>query len=165
MALAALQITRLLGGRAVVTSSADAKLEMARRLGAEGTINHTRSDVVAEFRRLTGERSGRGGGQRGRTELGRFPALPQTGRTIGDLRGNHRSPRLTRSPPSLLAPVGPSRVHARQSAGIREIVRLAGEGKLWPVIDRVYPWNDAVAAFTRLRNGEQTGKLVIEVAQ
>ena len=46
-----------------------------------------------------------------------------------------------------------------------EIVRLAGEGKLWPVIDRVVPWDDAVAAFTRLRNSEQAGKLVIEVAQ
>jgi D-arabinose 1-dehydrogenase-like Zn-dependent alcohol dehydrogenase len=46
-----------------------------------------------------------------------------------------------------------------------EIAALAGEGKLWPVIDQVVPLNQAVGAFERLRRGEQLGKLVIEVAQ
>jgi len=46
-----------------------------------------------------------------------------------------------------------------------EIVRLAGEGKLWPVIDSVVPLNEAVTAYERLQRGEHTGKLVIEVAQ
>ena len=73
VALAALQIARLLGGGAVVTSGSDAKLEMARRLGADRDDQSHRCDVVAEFRRLTGGTGRRrGGGQRGRTELGRF---------------------------------------------------------------------------------------------
>jgi len=46
-----------------------------------------------------------------------------------------------------------------------EIVRLAGQGTLWPVIDRVIPLEDALAAYERLERGEQVGKLVIEVAQ
>jgi NADPH:quinone reductase-like Zn-dependent oxidoreductase len=45
-----------------------------------------------------------------------------------------------------------------------EIVRLAGEGKLWPSIDRVVPWDEALLAVERLARGEQIGKLVIEVA-
>jgi zinc-binding alcohol dehydrogenase/oxidoreductase len=46
-----------------------------------------------------------------------------------------------------------------------EIVRLAAEGKLWPVVDQVVPWAEAPAAVARLKRGEQVGKLVIEVAQ
>jgi D-arabinose 1-dehydrogenase-like Zn-dependent alcohol dehydrogenase len=46
-----------------------------------------------------------------------------------------------------------------------EIVRLAGEGKLWPVLDRIVPLREAVRAFERLSWNEQVGKLVIEVAQ
>ena len=46
-----------------------------------------------------------------------------------------------------------------------EIVRHAAEGRLWPVIDRVVPLDEAPAAYERLHRGEQLGKLVIEVAQ
>jgi D-arabinose 1-dehydrogenase-like Zn-dependent alcohol dehydrogenase len=46
----------------------------------------------------------------------------------------------------------------------REIVRLAGLGRLWPVVDRVVPLAAAAEAFQRLAGGEQFGKLVIEVA-
>jgi D-arabinose 1-dehydrogenase-like Zn-dependent alcohol dehydrogenase len=45
-----------------------------------------------------------------------------------------------------------------------EIVRLAHEGKLWPTVDRVVPLDGGAEAFARLARGEQTGKLVIEVA-
>jgi zinc-binding alcohol dehydrogenase/oxidoreductase len=44
-----------------------------------------------------------------------------------------------------------------------EIVRLAQEGRLWPVVDSVVPLADGVAAYQRMQRGEQTGKLVIEV--
>jgi NADPH:quinone reductase-like Zn-dependent oxidoreductase len=46
-----------------------------------------------------------------------------------------------------------------------EIVELAAQGKLWPIVDRVVPLEGALAAFERLHRGEQAGKLVIEVAQ
>lgn len=46
----------------------------------------------------------------------------------------------------------------------REIVALAREGKLWPVIDQMVSWNQALTALERLDRGDQIGKLVIEVA-
>jgi zinc-binding alcohol dehydrogenase/oxidoreductase len=46
-----------------------------------------------------------------------------------------------------------------------EIVMLAAEGKLWPLVDRVVPLDEAIAAVNRLKRGEQVGKLVIEVAR
>ena len=45
-----------------------------------------------------------------------------------------------------------------------EIVRLANEGRLWPVVDSVVPLADGVAAYARMQQGEHTGKLVIEVS-
>jgi D-arabinose 1-dehydrogenase-like Zn-dependent alcohol dehydrogenase len=45
-----------------------------------------------------------------------------------------------------------------------EIVRLAHQGRLWPVVDRVVPLARGAEAFGRMQRGEQTGKLVIEVA-
>jgi NADPH:quinone reductase-like Zn-dependent oxidoreductase len=165
VAMAALQVTRLLGGRAIVTSGSDAKLEIARGLGADAAINHAAADVVTEVRRLT---SGRGAvvvvdsvGQARWPEslraLRRGGRLVVCGATTGpivslDLR------RLFWRQWSLLG----STLGSREEYA--EIVRLAHEGRLWPVVDRVVPLADAAVAFDRLHRGEQVGKLVIEVA-
>jgi NADPH:quinone reductase-like Zn-dependent oxidoreductase len=53
---AAIQIAKLRGARVITTASSDDKLEKARELGADETINHTTQDFVAEVRRLTGKR-------------------------------------------------------------------------------------------------------------
>jgi NADPH:quinone reductase-like Zn-dependent oxidoreductase len=165
VALAALQITRLLGGKALVTSGADSKLDLAQRLGAEGTINHKRSDVVAEVRRLT---AGAGAdvvvdnvGERSWGDSLR--CLRRGGRLVicGATTGPHVSLDLRRLFWRQWDLLGSTLGNNREYS---EIVRLAGEGKLWPVIDRVVPWDEAMAAFARLQTGEQTGKLVIEVA-
>ena len=46
----------------------------------------------------------------------------------------------------------------------RDVVRLAGEGKLYGVVDSVFPLDRGREAFERLAEGNQFGKLVIEVA-
>jgi D-arabinose 1-dehydrogenase-like Zn-dependent alcohol dehydrogenase len=48
-------------------------------------------------------------------------------------------------------------------AEYREIVRLLGAGELRPVVDRVFPFSEARAAFERLDRGEQLGKIVVEI--
>lgn len=164
VALAALQVARLLGARTIVTSGADAKLEVARALGADVLINHRRSDVASEVRRLTGgfgadvvvDSVGQESWQPSLRSLRRGGRLVICGATTGptvslDLR------RLFWHQWSIL---GSTLGNRREYA---EIVRLAGEGKLWPVIDRVVPLSEAVAAYERLQSGEQAGKLVIEV--
>jgi NADPH:quinone reductase-like Zn-dependent oxidoreductase len=165
VALAALQIARLLGARTVVTSGEDAKLETARTLGADAVLNHRREDIAAEVRRLTGgsgvdvvvDSVGEQSWQGSLRALRRGGRLVICGATSGprvslDLR------RLFWHQWSILgSTVGSRREYA-------EIARLAGEGKLWPVVDRVVPWGDALTAFERLHRGEQVGKLVIEVA-
>jgi NADPH:quinone reductase-like Zn-dependent oxidoreductase len=163
--MAALQIALLLGARAIVTSGSDEKLEAAARLGATLGVNHRDGDVVAEVRRETGGRGadvvvdcvGEATWTNSQRALRRGGRLVVCGATTGpmvslDLR------RLFWHQWSIL---GSTMGSHREFA---EIVRLAHEGRLWPVVDSVVPLEKGAAAYARMQRGEQTGKLVIEVS-
>lgn len=165
VAMAALQIARHLGARVLVTSGSDAKLEIARRHGADETVNHATQDVVAEVRRCTDGRGadvvvdsiGQARWQDSLRAMRRGGRLVICGATSGpmiqlDLR------RLFWHQWSILgSTLGSHREY-------QSIVALAHEGLLWPVVDTTVPMDRAMEAFDRLHRGEQTGKLVIEVA-
>ena len=51
-----MQIAKLYGARVIATASTDDKLAAARALGADETINHTTTELVAEVKRLTAKR-------------------------------------------------------------------------------------------------------------
>jgi NADPH:quinone reductase-like Zn-dependent oxidoreductase len=164
VSLAALQIVLLLGGRAIVTSGSDAKLDTARSLGAAAALHHGRDDVVAEVRRLTG---GRGAdvvvdsvGER--TWPDSLRALRRGGRVVicGATTGPAAAFDLRRLFWHQWSILGSTMGSRREYA---EIVRLAHQGRLWPVVDRVVPLAEGAAAYERMRRGEQTGKLVLEV--
>ncbi len=165
VAMASLQVAVLLGARAIVTSSADRKLAVALQEGAAATINHATADVPAEVKRLTGglgadvvvDSVGEQTWQKSQRALRRGGRLVVCGATTGpivsiDLR------RLFWHHWSLL---GSTLGNRREYA---EVVRLAHEGKLWPVVDLTVPLEEGCSAVERLYRGEQTGKLVIEVA-
>jgi NADPH:quinone reductase-like Zn-dependent oxidoreductase len=165
VALAALQIVGHLGGRAIVTSGSDVKLETARRMGAAAVVNHAQADVVAEVRRFT---QGRGadvvldsvGQARWQDSL---RALRRGGRLV--ICGATTGPTITLDLRRLFwhqwSILGSTLGSRREYA---EIVSLAHEGRLWPVVDATVPLEDGPTAFARLERGEQMGKLVIEVA-
>lgn len=166
VALAALQIARLMGARTIVTSGSDPKLEAARALGADVALNHQQADVVAEVRKHTG---GRGAdvvvdsvGEQTWTDSLR--SLRRGGRVVicGATTGPMVSMDLRRLFWRQWSIMGSTLGSRREYA---EIVAHAGKGKLWPIIDRTLPLAEALAAFERLQRGEQVGKLVIEVAQ
>ena len=164
VSLAALQITQLMGGRAVVTSGTDEKLDVARGLGAAAALNHTRDDVVGEVRRLTG---GRGAdvvvdSVGARTWTDSLRALRRGGRLVicGATTGPAAALDLRRLFWHQWSILGSTMGSRREYA---EIVRLAHQGHLWPVVDRVVPLADGAAVYERMRRGEQTGKLVLEV--
>jgi NADPH:quinone reductase-like Zn-dependent oxidoreductase len=51
---AAIQVARALGGRVIATAGQDWKLERARELGAETTVNYSTQDVAAAVAEATG---------------------------------------------------------------------------------------------------------------
>ena len=166
VALAALQIARLLGARTIVTSGEEAKLETALVLGADAVLNHRSADVAAEVRKLT-----RGAGADvvvdsagEQSWQGSLRSLKRGGRLVicGATTGPNVSLDLRRLFWHHWSILGSTLGNRREYA---EIVRLAGERKLWPVVDRVVKLKEAAGAFERLSRAEQIGKLVIEVAQ
>jgi NADPH:quinone reductase-like Zn-dependent oxidoreductase len=166
VALAALQIAKLIGARTIVTSGSEAKLDTARGLGADVALNHRKGDVVAEVKRHTG---GRGAdvvvdsvGEE--TWTGSLRAVRRGGRLVvcGATTGPMVSLDLRRLFWHQWSLLGSTLGNRQEYA---EIVRHAAQGRLWPVVDRVVPLAQALVAFERLQRGEQMGKLVIEVAQ
>jgi NADPH:quinone reductase-like Zn-dependent oxidoreductase len=162
---AALRITVLLGARAIVTGGSEAKLEAARRLGAWDTVLHAETDVVAEVRRMTG---GRGAdvvvdsvGER--TWPNSLRALRRGGRLVicGATTGPSVSLDLRRLFWHQWSILGSTMGNRREYA---EIVRLAHQGKLVPLVDQVVSLEEGPSAFQRMQRGEQSGKLVIEVS-
>ena len=166
VALAALLIARHLGARTIVTSSSDAKLEIARSLGADLTLNHRAVDVGAEARKATAgtgvdavvDSVGEQSWQHSLRSLRRGGRLLVCGATTGPMIGLDLRRLFWHQWSILGSTLGSRREYA-------EIVRLAGEGKLWPIVDQVVPMAEALAAVGRLKRGEQVGKLVIEVAR
>jgi NADPH:quinone reductase-like Zn-dependent oxidoreductase len=163
--MAALQIALLLGARPMVTSGSDAKLATAVGLGAVLGVNHRSADVVAEVRRET---AGRGAdvvvdcvGEATWTYSQR--ALRRGGRLVvcGATTGPSVSLDLRRLFWHQWTILGSTMGSRREFA---EIVRLAHEGRLWPLVDSVVPLAEGASAYARMQRGEQTGKLVIEVS-
>src|SRR5438309_5493029 len=164
VALAALRIAKLKGARVIVTSSSDAKLKKAQKLGADVTLNHTTQKVSQEVRALTDRRGvevvienvGEATWDESLRSLGRGGRLVTCGSTSGphvplDLR------RLFWHQWSILGST------MGNDAEYREIVRRLGAGELRPTVDRVFPFTEARAAFERLERGEQMGKIVVEI--
>jgi len=165
VAMAALQVAVLLGARVIVTSGSDEKLAVARREGAAATINHASGDVAAEVRALTGglgadvvvDSVGEQSWPKSQRALRRGGRFVICGATTGPIVSLDIRRLFWHQWSMLGSTLGNRREYA-------EIVRLAHEGMLWPVVDRSVGLGDGVAALERLQRGEQTGKLVIEVA-
>jgi len=164
VSLTAMRIAKLVGARVIVTSSDDAKLAAAKQLGADVTLNHRTQQVAAEVRALTNKRGvdvvvenvGAATWDDSLRCLRRGGRLVTCGATSGpqvhlDLR------RLFWHHWSIL---GSTMGNAAEYA---EVVRRLGQGELRPVVDRVYPMEQARDAFERLAKGEQLGKIVVEL--
>jgi NADPH:quinone reductase-like Zn-dependent oxidoreductase len=164
VALAALQIAKLAGARVVVTSSSDAKLELARTLGADVLLNHANVDVAREVRSLTARRGvevvvdnvGEATWETSLRCLARQGRLVTCGGTSGPMVQTDVRKLFWYQWSILGSTMG-------NHAEYQEIVRLANAGRLWPVIDRVFPLEDGPLAVARLQEGKQAGKLVLEV--
>ena len=165
VSLAALRIAKLKGARVIVTSSSDAKLQAARQLGADVTLNHATQKISQEVRALTSKRGadvvienvGEATWDESLRSLGRGGRLVSCGATTGPKVGFDMR-RLFWYQWSIMGST------MGNDAEYREIVRLLGTGELRPIVDRVFPFTEARAAFERLERGEQLGKIVVSVA-
>jgi NADPH:quinone reductase-like Zn-dependent oxidoreductase len=164
VAVFALQMAHAQGADVVVTSSSDKKLEQITSLGLWQGINyqlHTEWDE--EVKRVTG-----GEGVHRTVEIGgpgtlaRSIAATRFGGTValvGVLTAGHVDPLIFMHKGLTLRSIGTG------SRDMHEAVFRSMSVQPWrPVIDTVYPFEEARAAFDRLANGGHVGKVVIKAA-
>jgi NADPH:quinone reductase-like Zn-dependent oxidoreductase len=161
---AALSIAKALGARVLVTSSSDAKLERARELGADATVNHATGDVRAVAKEATG---GRGvdvvvesvGEATWATSL--QVAAPGGRITVcGATSGPNPPAALHRVWWKQLSILGSTMGTREDFAGAYELV---ASGRAVPIVDSVLPLEEIRTAHERLEAGEQLGKIVLTI--
>ncbi len=159
---AAIQIAKLFGARVIGVAGADWKLERARALGADETVNHRTQPVGDEIRRLTDRRGvdivvehvGQATWDVSLKALARGGRLVTCGATSGfgadtDLRF-----------------VFSRRLQIRgtfmgSKGTLHDILRLVEARRLRPVVHEVIPLRDARRAHETMERSEQFGKLVL----
>jgi len=164
VALAALTCAKLLGARVMVTSSSDEKLERARALGADVTINHATADVGKEVRRLTEKRGvqvvvdsvGEKTWETSLRCLARGGRLVTCGGTTGPMVTTDIRKLFWHGWSIMGSTMGSHAEFAR-------IAALFGRGELQPVVDSVLPLAQVRDAFARMERGDQFGKLVLSI--
>ena len=160
----ALQFAKLMGARTIVTSSSDEKLARAKALGADETINYKREPAWEKVALdLTN-----GYGVDHVVEVGGARTLEQSLRAvriggkvsvIGVLSG--------------AGEINPTLILGRRasvqgmSVGSVEMfaamIRAIAQSKLKPVIDKVYPFEQAADAFRHMESARHLGKIVVRV--
>ncbi len=159
---AALQIVKLLGGRAFVSSSSDKKLEQARAMGADYCYSCEQTNVVKEVFRETAKRGvdvvvdnvGESTWMQSLQMVRRGGKIVTCGATTGpnpkteiriifwkqiDILGSTMSNR----------------------SEYRELIGLLGEGRLKPVIDKTFPLAEGRQALKHLQGQKQFGKVLL----
>ncbi len=166
VSLFALQIARLFGARVIATSSSDEKLERAKKLGAEFTINYKNDPQWGRTaKKLTG---GRGvdvvvevGG--GGTLEQSLSAIRIGGRimVIGVLSGTKSELQLTNL---LMNDVRLQGVFVGSREMFENMLRAFVASKVAPVVDKQFALPEARAAFEYLESGAHFGKVVLDIA-
>jgi NADPH:quinone reductase-like Zn-dependent oxidoreductase len=164
VATAALSIAKALGASVLATSSSDAKLERARGLGADATVNHETGDVRAAVKSVTGglgidvvvEHVGEA------TWATSLAVARQGGRVV--VCGATTGP----NPPAQLHRIWWKQLDVHGStmgtrADFEGAYELVASGRARPVVDRVFPLAEARAAHERLEAGDQFGKVVLAI--
>jgi NADPH:quinone reductase-like Zn-dependent oxidoreductase len=160
----ALQIAKLRGARVWVTSGSDEKLERARQLGADETLNHRTQDVPAEIRARTGKRGvsvvidsvGEATWERSLRALGRRGRLVTCGGTSGPMVQTDVRRLFWNQWTIMGSTMG-------NDAEFDAVVELFRAGRLAPVVDSVFALSDGRRAYERLASGDQFGKVVLRV--
>ena len=165
VSLFALQFAKAHGARVIITSSSDEKLDRARALGADLGINYRSTpNWGEEVLRLT---SGRGadlvletGGNLTFGQSIQAAALDSTVFIIGFLSGM-----------DVTFNVGPVmekriRLQGNNTGPVADLAAAAAAitaHQLTPVLDRVFPMDQASAAYNRVAGGDHLGKVAVTV--
>jgi NADPH:quinone reductase-like Zn-dependent oxidoreductase len=160
--MAAVQIAKMFQCRVIATAGGEAKLRKARELGADHVIDHYQQDISAEVKKITDRRGvdvvfehvGAATWPKSVESLASNGRLVTCGNTTGydvklDIRylfSKHQA-----LVGSFMGTMGE----------LHRALKFVFNGKLKPVVDRVFPMAETAAAHAYLENKEQFGKVIV----
>ena len=163
VAVACLQLARLVGARIFVTSSSDAKIERAVEMGASGGVNYQRDRVSNAILQMSDggvdmviDSVGEASWGESLRSLRRGGRLVTCGATTGS------------NPPADLQRVFIRQLEIYGSTGgsvgeFRQLLDVFNRGLVKPVVDETFEMPDIHRAFDRLASGAQFGKVSLVV--
>jgi putative PIG3 family NAD(P)H quinone oxidoreductase len=170
----AIQLGRALGADVIATAGSDEKAEFCREVGAHAAVNYREQDFVEAVRAFT---DGRGADVVldivGGAYIARDLDALATGGRILSIAVRDRQPAsvdmglLMRKRASLHGTTLRARPLAERIAIIAAVRAnvwpLLADGRVRPVIDSVYPFEDAPAAHRRMESSAHRGKILLRV--
>lgn len=162
--MAAVQLSKLRGARTLATVGSDAKVEPAKRLGADEVIVRTREDFAERTLALTGgegvdvifEHIGPETFAKSMACLKKKGRLVTCGATSGGRAEFDLRPFFVKQQTILGSYMG-----GRKE--LEAVIPLVAQGKLKPVVDTVFPLSDARAAHERMESRAFFGKLILKI--
>ena len=161
---AAVQIAKLFGAKVIATASSEVKLDVAKKLGADYVVNYKEEDFSLKAKEITNKRgvdivfehTGAATWEKSILSLAKGGTLVTCGATTGyDAQTDLRHIFFRQ-----LKIVG-STMGRRDELDM--IVQYAEEGKLKPVVDKVFPLEKAAEAHQYVEDRKQFGKVVLQV--
>jgi NADPH:quinone reductase-like Zn-dependent oxidoreductase len=159
---AAIQIARLSGANVITTVGSAGKRKKARALGADHIINHSKEDFADKVNEITDgkgvdlvfEHIGPETWEKSMLCLKRGGRIVTCGATSG--------PTVTLDIRFLFAKqLSISGCYMGSRSELLKVLELIESGRLKPVVDSVFPLEDAVAAQTKMLDRKQFGKIVL----
>jgi len=161
---AAVQVAKLSGAYIIATAGTDEKLARARELGAGETINYNKSDFAEEIKRITNKNGvdvifdqiGASVWERNIQSLAPRGRLLLVGVVGGGVASVNLGPIIMRD----ISILGVT-VFEAPRRDLASVVNEVSQGKLCPVIDKVFPLQEVQAAQKLLEDRNQFGKVIL----
>ena len=165
----ALQFAKLAGARVLGTSSSDEKLARARSLGLDAGFNYRNSPdwskwAIAETGGIGPTRIMEVGGAGTLGQSLRAVAVGGMAAQIGVLTGL-ATPESFSIAPLLHKQVRLQGIFVGSRVMFEEMNAAISTAKLHPVVDQVFDFDDAAAAFRTMESGSHFGKIVVRVVK
>ncbi|MBD3335471.1 MAG: zinc-binding dehydrogenase [Candidatus Eisenbacteria bacterium] len=159
----AIQIAKLHGAQVITTIATPGKADRVRPLGADHLLVSTEVDVAKEVRRLTSKRGvdivvdhlGGEPFQKALACLARGGRLVNCGATVDAKVGCDLRIVFFKNLAILGSTMG-------RRGEVETTIELARQGRLQPVVDRVFPMNELPQAHAYLEERRAVGKVVVE---
>ena len=159
---AAIQIAKLWGARVIATAGSESKLEHARELGADYTIDHYKQKISEEVKKITAkagvdiafEHVGAATLEESMRSLRPGGKLVTCGATTGPEAKFYLRFLFSRQLSFLGSYMG-------TMGDLREVLAHIFSGRLKAVVDHSFPLREARAAHERMEKSEQFGKIIL----